>query len=362
MLNELNDYLAPVNRYLTKLSFTGSTRLDFYRSLLLLLDNQVRLNEALAELYTVYSNYGKRKNAPVAVIIDECLKKMNEGESFSEALSRWLPVEEGMLLHAGEMAGKLGKAFNEAEKIMAARKRIIGAIAGALAYPLLLFVMMGFLLHMIATDLVPKLARVVDPAKWNGSAGLLRDMAFFVTQYGVVAVMAAVVISILIAISLPLLRGKLRILLDTIPPWSIYRLVHGTTFLLNIGSLIKSGMRLNTALDKLSVGASPWLTERIEATRDGLTEGKNFGEALISSGYNFPDQKANRFLAVISAYSGIDNAIIKFSNRWLDETVNKIQSVAKIMLMSGVAGVGIIMLLVIAGAGGIQDAIQASVG
>lgn len=362
MFDEINNYFAPLNRYLTKLSFTGNTRLDFYRSLLLLLDNQVRLNEALAELYTVYSNYGKKKNAPVAVVIDECLKKMNEGVSFSEALSWWLPVEEGMLLQSGEMAGKLGEAFNEAEKIMSARKRIVGAIAGALTYPLLLFVMMGFLLHMIATDLVPKLARVVDPSQWGGSAGLLRDIASFVTDYGFATIIIMVLSAGVIIISLPLLRGRIRVFLDVLPPWSIYRLVHGTTFLLNVGSLIKSGMRLNTALDKLRVGANPWLAERIDAAKDGLTEGKNFGEALIASGYNFPDQKANRFLAVISAYSGIDNAIIKFSNRWLEETVTRIQNVAKVMLMSGVASVGIIMLMVIAGAGGIQDAIQASVG
>ncbi|KML17794.1 hypothetical protein VL10_24015 [Leclercia adecarboxylata] len=362
MLNELNDYLAPLTRYLTRFSFTATIRLDFYRSLLLLMENHVRLNEALTELHAVYSNYGKRINAPVAVVIDECLKKMNEGVAFSEALSWWLPVEEGMLLQAGEMAGKLGDAFNEAEKIMTARKRISGAITGALAYPVLLFIMTGFLLHMIATDLVPKLARVVDPSQWHGSAAWLRDIASVVTDYGLTVVMTILLLGVFTVISLPLLKGKTRVLLDMLPPWSIYRLVHGTTFLLNVGSLIKSGMQLSTALDKLRVGASPWLAERIDAATDGLAEGKNFGEALISSGYHFPDRKANRFLAVISAYSGTDDAIIKFSHRWLEETVTQIQNGAKMMLISGVACVGIIMMLVIVGAGGIQDAIQASVG
>ncbi|HEY3591066.1 MAG TPA: type II secretion system F family protein [Buttiauxella sp.] len=355
-------FLEPLNRFLARMSFTSGVRLDFYRSLILLLDNQVRLNEALAELHNVYSHGGKKLNAPVAMVINECLQRMNDGESFSETMAWWLPVEEAMLLQAGELAGRLGDAFNEAEKIMAARKKIVGAIAGAVAYPLVLFAMMGFLLQMVANDLVPKLAKVVDPAKWEGAAGLLRDIASFVTNYGSTTVIVIVVTFTAITISLPRLRGPLRVALDNLPPWSIYRLVHGATFLLNVGALIKSGMRLNSALEKLSEGTSPWLEERITAALDGLSEGKNFGEALTDSGYNFPDKKANRFLAVISTYSGIDKAIISFGNRWLEETVNKIQSISKFMLMSGVACVGITMLLVIAGAGGIQDAIQASVG
>lgn len=362
MLTELDRLLEPLNRRLAKITFSSSVRLDFYRSLILLLNNHVRLNEALNELYTVYSQGGKKRSAPVAIVINECLQQMNDGESFSEAISWWLPPEEAMLLQAGELAGRLGEAFNEAEKIMVARKKIAGAIFGAIAYPLVLFSMMGFLLHMVATDLVPKLAKVVDPSKWSGAAGILRDIASFVTHYGLTSVLTLIVLIFAIAISLPRLRGPLRVVLDNLPPWSIYRLVYGATFLLNVGALIKSGMRLNSALDKLNEGTNPWLQERITAALEGLSEGKNFGEALTDSGYHFPDKKANRFLAVISTYSGIDTAIINFGNRWLEETVNKIQSVSKLMLMSGVASVGITMLLVIAGAGGIQDAIQASVG
>lgn len=358
----INALLAPLNRYLARLSFAAGARMDFYRSLTLLLNNQVRLNEALAELYSVYSHDGKKKSAPVAIVIDECLQRMNDGDAFSEAMSWWVPVEEAMLLQAGELAGRLSDAFSEAEKIMTARKKIVGAIVGAIAYPLVLFSMMGFLLHMVATDLVPKLAKVVDPQKWSGSAGILRDIAAFVTGYGVMAIAVLIATVLLITFSFPYLRGRLRILLDVLPPWSIYRLVHGASFLLNVGALIKSGMRLNTALEILSEQANPWLKERIHAAMHGLSEGMNFGESLTASGYRFPDEKANRFLSVISTYSGIDEAIINFGNRWLEETVVKIQGVAKMMLMLGVASVGVIMLLVISGAGGIQDAIQASVG
>ncbi|WP_253306630.1 type II secretion system F family protein [unidentified bacterial endosymbiont] len=361
-LEDWQQFNFRLNAYLAKYSFGSGVRLDFYRSLMLLISNQVRLNEALNELHRVYSNDGQQPYQPVAMVIQDCIDSMNEGLPFTEALSRWVPMEEGMLLQAGEASGKLDEAFADAERIMIAQKQIIGAIAGAVAYPLVLFLLTGFLLNMIATELVPKLAQVVDPAKWTGPAAMLYHLANYVQHYGPLTVIVLLVIVVASLSSLSWFGTPLRIWLDRIPPWSIYRMVHGATFLLNISALIKSGMRLNMALNKLLEHANPWLRTRLEAVAEELAAGKNFGEALSDTGYHFPDKKANRFLAVIAAYSGLDVAMAKFGNSWLEDTVAYIQRIAKLILVFGVLAVGVTMLLVIAGAGGLQDAVQSSVG
>ncbi len=351
--------LQSINNTLAKSAFGSGARLDFYRALLLLLDNQVRLNQALKELYRIYSQEGKKRSAPVAIVIDSCLAGMNNGISFTERLSDWIPPEEGMLLQSGEASGQLAAAFNEAEKIMEAKKQIVSAVAGAITYPIVLIAMTGFLLNMIATELVPQLAQVVDPSTWTGSAAILNIMANFTTHYGLLTVGGLITLGFLITISLPRLNGPLRIWLDRVPPWSIYRMVQGSTFLLNVSAMITSGMLLNVALTKLAAPANPWLKLRINSTLKELAAGKNFGEALCATGYHFPDQKANRFLSVIAEYSGLDRALAKFGRSWLVETVKGIQQIAKLILVTGILAVGGTMLIVIAGAGGLQDSIQA---
>jgi type II secretory pathway component PulF len=358
MLEGLNTTL---NTKLAKFSFGAGIRIDFYRSLLMLIDNNVRLNVALKELYTVYSEGGKKKNHPVAIIIQSCLNGMNNGHSFTESIKEWVPQDEAMLLQAGELAGSLSNAFREVEFVMTAKKKIFGAVMGAVSYPVVLFGMLGFLLHMISTDLVPKLAKVVSPEKWNGTAGVLRDIAWFVNNYGLTSIIGVVVTVVLCLVSLPYLRGPFRVYLDKVAPWSIYRMIQGASFLLNVSALIKSGMRLNQVLEMLAEQAKPWLRQRIEATSEGLSEGRNFGESLSQTGYHFPDIKANRFISVIANYSGLDVALSKFGSRWLDETVNTVQKFSKLMLVMGVMSVGIVMLLVIAGAGSLQDIIQSSI-
>lgn len=357
--SSLKRLLQSLDRTLAKSAFGSGARLDFYRALLLLLDNQVRLNEALKELYRIYSQEGKKRSAPVAIVIDSCLAGMNNGISFTERLSEWVPPEEGMLLQSGEASGQLAAAFNEAEKIMEAKKQIVSAVAGAISYPIALIAMTGFLLNMIATELVPQLAQVVDPSTWTGSAAILNALANFTTHYGLFTVAGLITLGLFITVSLPRLNGPLRIWLDRIPPWSIYRMVQGSTFLLNVSAMITSGMRLNVALTKLAAPANPWLKLRINGTLKELAAGKNFGEALCATGYNFPDQKANRFLSVIAEYSGLDLALAKFGRSWLAETVQWIQRIAKLILVIGILAVGCTMLVVISGAGGLQDSIQA---
>ncbi|MEW9809025.1 MAG: type II secretion system F family protein [Candidatus Symbiodolus clandestinus] len=350
--------LQQLDYRLAKMAFGSSIRLDFYQALLLLLDNQVRLNEALKELYRVYSHEGRKASAPVAIVINDCLTGMKEGIAFSERLSAWVPIEEGMLLQSGEAAGRLAAAFGETEKLIEAKKQIVSAVAGAVTYPIALIAMSGFLLNMVATELVPQLAQLVDPKSWTGSAAILNVLASFTTDYGLLTVGIVITLAVVIGFSLPRFNGPGRIWLDKLPPWSLYRMIQGATFLLNVSALIQSGMQLNMALAKLAVSTSPWLKVRINSTLKQLAAGKNFGEALCATGYHFPDAKANRFLSVIAEYSGLDIALAKFGRSWLTETVQGIQKISKLILIGGIMLVGSIMLLVIAGANGLQDSLQ----
>ncbi|CAI1007345.1 type II secretion system F family protein [Serratia quinivorans] len=357
-----NALLQRLDDRLLRLAFRAATRREFYRSLQLLLGNQVQLNQALIELYAVYSDDGAKPKTPMARIIDHCQQKMNNGLAFSEALGDWLPPDEKMLLQAGESAGDLVAAFSDIEKIMNARKRIVGAVIGALAYPLVLFTLLGFLLRMVANDLVPKFAKIVDPDLWTGAAAVLYQLANFVNGYGLITVVLAVVLVLAIAMSLPYLRGGIRIRLDRLPPWSIYRMIQGATFMLSVSALLNSGMQIKLIMRKLAQPATPWLKERVEAASAELSAGRNLGEALSYSGYHFPDRRANNFLRVIAAYSGVEKAIAVFATDWLEETVVRIQKAASLMLVICIMLVGITLLMVIAGAGGLQEAIQNMVG
>lgn len=350
--------------YYLKSLFGSRQRIEFYKSLSLLVKNGVKLHDALTEIYNIYSDNGRSPNNIQSVVAQECLLGVAEGLRFSDTLGKWVGYQEHMLIAAGEETGKLVDgldyqgAFSKAIDVVNAMGAVRGAIMKATLYPSVLFAEGVFLLHKVSYDLVPKLSRSTDTESWNGPARLLKLIADTVTGYGLPILLAVAVLLIASLVTLPYFRGPLRLFLERIPvtPWAIYRTFHGSTFLLNVGVLQSSGVKLNDALVKLGSRAGPWLKERIDATLYGVNIGSGLGQALYKAGFDFPDKKAVQFLRVISGKDGANEEIEQFGKDWMKDSIEQLQGVANMLLGGSMLMVGALMLLVIAGASGMSDA------
>src|SRR5260363_335351 len=175
------------NEAVVRLQFGARARIEFYETLSLLLENHVLLHDALKEMVVIASEENKKPNNPRAILIHDCLMLISEGQPLSKALAKWTNDQEASLIAAGEKSGRMKKAFEDAIKVITAKRSILSAALGATVYPAVLFALACGLLHMVANQLVPKLAKVTDPKSWEGAAKLLYRMAQFVTGYGVVA-------------------------------------------------------------------------------------------------------------------------------------------------------------------------------
>lgn len=352
---------AQINDAVIRMQFGASARIEFYEALSLLLENGVKLVDALNKLYDVASDDGKRPKNPKAIIYAHCIDGINEGKRLSVVLQKWVNYQEVSLIEAGEKSGDMKRTFDYAVRVIEKKQQIAGAVAMATFYPTILFGLACVLLNMVATKLVPKLARTTNPETWEGAARVLYLMAEFVTNYGKVSLLAIGVLVVGVLASMPYLRGPIRVYLDRLFPWSLYRMLHGSTFLLNIAVMVESGIKMRDALFTLANGASPWLRERIEAALYGTGIGDNLGVSLANAGYDFPDKKAVRYLMVLANQDGFEQAISRFGERWMDESVKRVQGIAKVALGVGLIIIAVLMLTVIAGTSGITDAIQEGV-
>lgn len=359
---EFSSLFERFEQVVVKLQFGASARIEFYEALSILLEgNQVLLIDALRELYSIASDQNRKPRNPRAIVIHDCMQRLSEGQSLSDALSTWVPYQETSLIAAGEQSGKLRRAFEDAIRVITAKQQIQAAVLSATVYPILLFGMAGLLLVIVSTKLVPKLEKLTNPATWQGAAAALYELSQFVLHYGIVSTVILAAAIVLVLLSLPRMRGPVRIWLDKIPPWSIYRTLHGSTFLLNVAVMLQSGIRLQDALGLLGEHANPWLKERIDAALYGTGTGGNLGVALDEAGHEFPDKRAIQFLRVLASRDGFEEAIARFGNRWLDQSIKRIQATAKLSFGIGIGLVGALLILILAGTSGIQDAILSGV-
>lgn len=329
--------------------FGGKERIQFYESMTALLENGVPLQEALLEVSNVYGDEGKRPFHPIALAGSTMSSTVSNGKSLGFACQAWMPYQEMAIIASGEKSGSLQQAFFDCVRTIEARQKIVSLILSSSLYPALLWSLMAYLLHIIATKMVPAMARRSDPEAWTGIPSLLYSIATFVNNWGLVTLIGFVLFVVVSIATLPYFCGPIRVRLEGLPPWSIYKALHGSTFLLNIAVMLRSNINQLDALEALELNAKPWLRERLTAARYGVRMGKNFGMALKLAGHQFPDKQAVQFLCVLATRGGFSEAIHRFSNRWLANSLKNIERYSKSLLIFSSVAIGVLMILVLIG-------------
>ncbi|MEB0213418.1 MULTISPECIES: type II secretion system F family protein, partial [unclassified Pseudomonas] len=103
-------YAALANRWYSK-QFGGKERIQFYESMVALLENGVPLQEALLEVSNVYSDEGKRPFHPIALAGSAMSATVSNGKSLGWACQPWMPYQEVAIIASGEKSGELQQAF-----------------------------------------------------------------------------------------------------------------------------------------------------------------------------------------------------------------------------------------------------------
>lgn len=355
MKERLQDLFAALT-----IRYSSDTRINFYEGFQNLVENGVSPNDALKDLNLIWSEGGKKPHVPLAIFSRDLMIHLVDGMPLSQALTRWVPYEEASLIAAGSRGAGLSQACDDVVRVIEAQNQIRGALASAVMYPSFLALPLGTLLWMVSDQMIPVMAQVSDPEKWTGSAGVLYQLSYLTTNYGVLFICGLIVATIAFIFSLPRWTGAFRAAIDRGPFYSTYRMVHGSVFLLNLAVMMRAGSGPNEALKTLAEYANPWLKERIAGARHGLSKGDNLGVALENSGYNFPDKRAIQFIRILAGREGFPEAINKYAARWLANSIKRLQAFAKISFAVAMLLIGVVMGLIVTGTQDMQNNFERS--
>ncbi|HUY67962.1 MAG TPA: type II secretion system F family protein, partial [Alphaproteobacteria bacterium] len=113
------------------------------------------------------------------------------------------------------------------------------------------------------------------------------------------------------------------------PPWSWFRILQGSGFLLGLSALLGAQVPLKRALEILEEQGNPWIRERIAAARQEVLRGRNLGEALRMGRYNFPDPSVAIDLEILSERADVGQVIEQVTEEWIREQIDvlKVQAV-----------------------------------
>ncbi|NTU76214.1 MAG: hypothetical protein HGA90_00100 [Alphaproteobacteria bacterium] len=333
----LDDYLRKFNQIQLRRDKRGRYRI--YRKL----EGMLRMNEALSRcldrLYQNVSEMGKHPDRPSAIALREWFLKDRAGESLSEAMEGWVPPSELYMIRAGEESGTMAKAFSSIQFMAEREREMKAAVTYAVAYPMFMIVLVSFVLWMFGVQLIQNMRKTAPP-KVMEAMGAVPAVSDFISNWGL-WVLAALIVAIgAITFTLPVWRSPLRSKLDMFPPWSWYRVLQGSSFLLGLSALLGAQVPLKRAMEILEDQATPWLRERVFSARQEVLRGRNLGEALRYGHYNFPDPTVAIDLEILSERADVGSVIEQVTDEWIRDQIDRMKAQAAITRNIGLAVVG----------------------
>lgn len=341
---------------LQRAKLSRRSKILFYRQMLVSQKAGNSKQDALEKIRKAHmtafaARYAKRGGSkPVLVrIAEDGIAGTRAGESLATSLARWLPKAELSVLAAGEESGTLVDAYARAIRLAKQTGGMWSNVIGASIYPAVLMTASAMGFKQFADDVLPGMGGAIKPDQAGTLGRWLYEFAPLVSEYWWPALLAIGLLTAAMMLSLPRAGGRFRMLLDHIPPWSLYRTVHGALFLSTFATLQRSGMSVIDALNTQMSTATPWLQERIRGALYGVRQGFNLGRSLINSGHNFPDRFLLPVLEDFADQAGYAEQLDELAQDWLAETAEHVQFLSKLIFWGGVAFAAFFILILAVG-------------
>ena len=169
---------------------------------------------------------------------------------------------------------------------------------------------------------------------------------------------------ILIFVTLPLWAGTGRRWADRIPPWSVYRLLVGVSWLHTVATLMSVGQKPVDILAAMLADHSttPYLRNILRRINNHVGRGSNLGDALEKTGLRWPSPELVEELQAYSNLPGFGEQIRAIAADWLTDGINLIVQAARALNIICILMVGGLVILMVTGITSIQQQIAIGIG
>lgn len=340
-MSEIDESLAALEAKFTEFQFRNSRRSRYriYRKLEGMLRGNEALSRSLDRLYQNVTEMGKYPRRPAAVALRQWFLKDRAGISLSQAMEGWIPSGELYLIRAGEESGALAKTLQSIQTMGQRGREMREAVSYAVGYPAFMFLLVGFVIWTFSVNLIANM-RANAPKSVIEAMGSIVPFSDFISAWGLWVVFFILATVALIAATLPYWRGSLRVKFDMYAPWSWYRVLQGSSFLMGLSALLGSQVPLKRSLEILEEQGAPWIRERIGAARQRVLRGHNLGEALRLSQMNFPDPKVAVDLEILAERADVGQVIEMVAEEWMQDQVEAMKLQAALIRNVGMGVVG----------------------
>ena len=331
--------------WLKKFQISATARQEFYELMGNFISDGIPFFDAL-------QNVDKQfviANDPRKWLTTTAIRRMRGGEkqmafSFGHALQGMVPPIEAMTIDAGEQSGDMTGALMRAATIAKNASRIKKVIWGELAYPVFLVILMCALLIMLSTVVMPVFEQIASRERWPTAARLLGGLA----DHAV----------LVIILSLLLVGGWIGAFIATkdrwvgetrdkfdrfIFPWNMHRRIASALIMSSIAALMRMGVPISTALDKLGETSGAWARNHFGRVKNKMRKGAREGDALAGDLF---DKGIRWQIILYGQLTDFSGGLERLSERLTEAIIEKTKSVFGLIRTLAMVAVAIMIVWV----------------
>lgn len=220
--------------------------------------------ELTADLFRRWASREAARGKWVAHVYRSICRRLEEGKSLSAALGPFIPVEEMLTIEAGERGAtadgksKLARAVESARLQKQANDAMKKAVQGAMFEPMTQILIFGAMSIIYGIWIWPEMLQQFPAEYWpSWSLPILYVQIWTANNWAFIALLSGLIW--LYYWSLPNWTGRGRMMLDKLPPFSVYRDRMASAMLGVLGGLLHGGLTLEEALLRIEARSTPYL-------------------------------------------------------------------------------------------------------
>lgn len=331
--------------------FSPLLRAEFYEMLAALIKDGKPLDVSIRALRTRYQS----KRRSMATLLACWANSLDEGQTIAAAVAGYASDTEALVISATEKAGDLAGGFLQAASVARASADIRGMLVAELTAPVVQVVVLMGMLIGFSLKLAPELIQSVPMEAMDESQKLLFGLSAVIAKTWFLAIPAMVLAMAGVAWTVPIYVGRARRFLDLIPPYSIYKVYNGATFMISLSALIKAGVPIESAIRFIRQQSGPWLVGHLSTMIGRMRAGSEQGEALDTG---LLSDRMSDMVAIYSKTSNFDEAISTIGQMAIKDGLRSIKAQAgtvKIAAMLCIAGLVMWIYVAVLGIGDAAD-------
>ena len=327
-----------VEQKLQQLQFGAKAQRAFLEDLLSLMRDGVPVGQAVDTISQISSGLNKE----VALHI---MRRLSQGKQLADGMRLWFSRATIEIIRAGESSGTLEQTMASALESLGQQSSAVGGLVSAMVYPLTVFVAALAMVVFVKNSVLVNFLQIKPLSVWPAMGKNMYLLAVLVEQWWWLVLLVVACVAVSLIKMFQHLTGDLRLMLDNVPGWSLYRDMNAAKFMETLGLLIANGVALKKALTIMYKDASPYLTWHLLMMEFRLGSGKeNIADVLDTQLIKESDLVR---LKVVARGKGFEQALISLGRQANLRNTKVIDLIGKVVggtILASAAGIAAMMV------------------